>query len=263
MNSPTGDRYRGHTGDGQMTGRLTADLDDTTGHNADNSNTGTDDTNGTDRDDTHRNDGTDGTDDTDDIDTDGDTDDEVVRPAVYGDAAYGSGDQLAELDKRGIDAKVKCQPPSSRNGKFSKDDFTVDLDADTVSCPAGATVPIVRASDGSGVAHFGGHCASCPLRSRCTDAAGGRNVTIHRHEALLARQRERGRDADWLADYRATRPKVERKLAHLIRRGRRARRRGLERVDADWTLLAGAVNLARLATLRLHHTPGGWKIAPA
>ncbi len=190
MNSPTGDRYRGHTGDGQMTGRLTADLDDTTGHNADNSNTGTDDTNGTDRDDTHRNDGTDGTDDTDDIDTDGDTDDEVVRPAVYGDAAYGSGDQLAELDGRGIDAKVKCQPPSSRNGKFSKDDFAVDLDADTVSCPAGATVPIVRASDGSGVAHFGGHCASCPLRSRCTDAARGRNVTIHRHEALLARQRQ-------------------------------------------------------------------------
>jgi IS5 family transposase len=134
---------------------------------------------------------------------------------------------------------------------------------ETVSCPAGATVPIVRAGDGSGVAHFGAHCASCPLRSRCTDAARGRNVTIHRHEALLARQRQRGRDPDWLADYRATRPKVERKLAHLIRRGRRARRRGLERVDADWALLAGAVNLARLATLRLHHTPGGWQIAPA
>jgi transposase len=248
-----------NAGDGQMTGRLTADLDHTTGHDSDNSNTDTDGTDATGTDDTDGDDATG----TDGIDTDGDTDDEVVRPAVYGDAAYGSGDQLAELDARGIDAKVKCQPPSSRNGRFSKDDFTVDLDAQTVSCPAGATVPIVRAADGSGVAHFAAHCAACPLRSRCTDAARGRNVTIHRHEALLARQRQRGRDPDWLADYRATRPKVERKLAHLIRRGRRARRRGLERVDADWALLAGAVNLARLATLRLNHTPGGWQIAPA
>jgi hypothetical protein len=245
-----------NAGDGQMTGRLTHDLDDTTRHNHDDSD-GDDDID-TDRDDTDRDDGTDGT------DADHDTNrDEPGGPAVYGDAAYGSGDQLAELDERGIDAKVKCQPPSSRNGKFSKDDFGIDLDAETVSCPAGATVPIVRAGDGSGVAHFAAHCASCPLRSRCTDAARGRNVTIHRHEALLARQRQRGRDPDWLADYRATRPKVERKLAHLIRRGRRARRRGLDRVDADWTLLAGAVNLARLATLRLHHTTAGWQIAPA
>jgi hypothetical protein len=240
-----------NAGDRQMTGRLTRDLDDTDATDAT-------DTNDTDGSDTGGDADTGG-----DGDADHDTDgDESGGPAVYGDAAYGSVDQLAELDERGIDAKVKCQPPSSRNGKFSKDEFAVDLDAQTVSCPAGATVPIVRASDGSGVAHFAAHCAWCPLRSRCTDAARGRNVTIHRHEALLARQRERGRDADWLADYRATRPKVERKLAHLIRRGRRARRRGLQRVDADWALLAGAVNLARLATLRLHHTPGGWQIAP-
>jgi hypothetical protein len=68
---------------------------------------------------------------------------------------------------------------------------------------------------------------------------------------------------DWLADYRATRPKVERKLAHLIRRGRRASHRGLQRVDADRSLLAGAVNLARLATLGLQHDTGSWQITPA
>jgi hypothetical protein len=199
-----------NAGDGQMTGRLTADLDNTTGHDSDNSNTDTDGTDATGTDAT----GTDATgSDRDDGDGDGtgrdDTGtegDESGGPAVYGDAAYGSGDQLAELDERGIDAKVKCQPPSNRNGRFSKDDFNIDLDAQTVSCPAGTTVPIVRAADGSGVAHFGEHCAACPLRSRCTDAARGRNVTIHRHEALLARQRQRGRDPDWLADYRATRP---------------------------------------------------------
>jgi hypothetical protein len=42
-------------------------------------------------------------------------------------------------------------------------------------------------------------------------------------------------------DYRATRPKVERKLGHLLRRrhgGRCARVRGKRKVDADFNLLA-------------------------
>ncbi len=61
-----------------------------------------------------------------------------------------------------------------------------------------------------------------------------------------------------------TRPKVERKLGHLMRRrhgGRRARVRGTGRVDADFRLLAGAVNLARLATLRVRGTATGWAVA--
>ena len=59
-------------------------------------------------------------------------------------------------------------------------------------------------------------------------------------------------DPAWQADYRATRPKVERKIGHLMRRrhgGRRARVRGQAKVAADFALLAAAVNLARLAVL--------------
>lgn len=55
----------------------------------------------------------------------------------------------------------------------------------------------------------------------------------------------------WRQDYRATRPKVGRKLAHLMRRrhgGRRARMRGRHRIAADFSLLAAAHNLARLET---------------
>ena len=57
---------------------------------------------------------------------------------------------------------------------------------------------------------------------------------------------------DWVSDYRATRPKVERKIGHLMRRkhgGRRARVRGQVKAAADFALLAAAVNLARLAVL--------------
>ena len=73
-------------------------------------------------------------------------------------------------------------------------------------------------------------------------------------------------DPDWAADYRATRPKVERKLGHLMRRrhgGRRARVRGQTKVDADFNLLAAAQNLARLAVLGIQWTTLGWVAATA
>jgi IS5 family transposase len=65
------------------------------------------------------------------------------------------------------------------------------------------------------------------------------------------------------ADYRATRPRVERKIAHLMRRrhgGRRARVRGRLKVGADFALLAAAVNLARLAVLGLVHSGTTWAV---
>ena len=93
--------------------------------------------------------------------------------------------------------------------------------------------------------------------------SGGRRPP---HEAALAAARARQRDPAWRADYRATRPKVERKLAHLLRRrhgGRHARVRGLVRVAQDFKLLAAAVNLARFATLGLRSTANGWQVQPA
>ena len=45
--------------------------------------------------------------------------------------------------------------------------------------------------------------------------------------------------------------------------GRRARVRGLDKVGADFALLAAAVNIARLAKLGLTHTSTGqWTAVP-
>jgi hypothetical protein len=84
------------------------------------------------------------------------------------------------------------------------------------------------------------------------------------YEQTLTEARSRQTDPAWVADYRATRPKVERKLGHLMRRhhgGRRARVRGTTRVDADFRLLAAAVNYARLAVLGVRGTTHGWATA--
>src|SRR5580658_5724579 len=73
-------------------------------------------------------------------------------------------------------------------------------------------------------------------------------------EDTLHEARTRQKAPEWRANYKATRPKVERKLAHLMRRrhgGRRARMRGRERVAQDFKMLCAAVNLQRLARFEL------------
>jgi hypothetical protein len=172
----------------------------------------------------------------------------TAQAVVYGDSAYGTGAHLAWLDAHGLTPMVKTQVPTAPGGRFAKDQFRLDLQAGTVTCPARVTVAIRPARQGGGRAWFGRACSVCPLRAACTTSVRGRVVAIHPYEAKLAGGRARQRDPAWLADYRATRPKVERKLAHLLRRrhgGRRARVRGLVRVAQDSKLLAAAVNLAR------------------
>lgn len=183
------------------------------------------------------------------------------KPKVFGDSAYGSGEFQQHLEDHHIDSGCKTQKPSPPpGGLFAKDRFVIDLDTDTVTCPNAVTVTIRRAANGQrGIAHFADNCSACPLRTRCTTSATGRKISIGPHEAALARARLRQTDPAWRDDYRATRPKVERKLGHLIRRGgRRARVKGQAKVDADFSLLAAGANLARSAVLGLHSTPTGW-----
>lgn len=182
---------------------------------------------------------------------------------VYGDSAYGTGEFQQRLEDEHIDSRCRTQPPSAPAGRFGKDRFGIDLDADTVTCPNGVTVAIRRSPNGTGIAYFADACTTCPLRESCTKATGGRTIRVGVHEAALARARQRQQAPEWQDDYRATRPKVERKLGHLMRRrhgGRRARVRGTSKVDADFNLLAAAANVARLAVLGIHFTPTGWAL---
>ncbi|MGH8275728.1 MAG: IS1182 family transposase [Steroidobacteraceae bacterium] len=183
---------------------------------------------------------------------------------VYGDCAYGAGAVLSALHEVEAVAMVKVQAAVALQGRFSKDAFVIDTAARTATCPNQVTVPYTVGSKGEGVAHFGAACSACPLRSRCTTSATGRDVSVGPHEAHLAAGRRRQQDPVWRERYRATRPKVERKLAHLMRRrhgGRRARVRGKLRVGQDFTWLGAAVNLARLAALGVRSTGAGWAVA--
>jgi hypothetical protein len=183
---------------------------------------------------------------------------------VFGDSAYADGATLDKLAEAGHQVFAKVPPVRNSKG-LSKDEFAIDLDAGTVTCPAGHTAPVGKRHTGAGgQARFTPWCASCPLRPACTTSRSGRVITIHPHEARLQQAKAAQRDPEWKQTYRDTRPGVERKIAHFTHRpwgGRNARCRGQARILTDVISRAGAINLAKLAVRGLHLTPAGWAIA--
>jgi hypothetical protein len=185
-----------------------------------------------------------------------DAEDEPVT--VLADSAYGSGDMRAALADAGHTTVIKPIPLRSPvPGGFTTDDFAIDLNANTVTCPAGHTVAI-RPSRG---ASFERYCRTCPLASRCTTAKRGRKLTIHEHERLLRAARAMAREPAWQAEYRQHRPMVERSIAWLVRGNRRLRYRGVFTNDQWLRHRVAALNLRRLLTLGLTRHAGTWALA--
>ena len=177
---------------------------------------------------------------------------ESSKAEVYGDAAYATADLVERLEGANVEANVKVQPPSARQGMFSQDAFSIDIAAATACCPNGVRVRLRVMPDNARTADFAVHCDGCSLRQHCTTSKSGRVLRLHPKHETLTRARTAQRACCWKQRYRATRPKVERKIAHLMRTrhgGRRARLRGCLRIGHDFAMLAAAVNLCRLAVL--------------
>ena len=182
--------------------------------------------------------------------------------AWYGDSAYGTGDLRGAIDDAGHDAVIKPKPLQAPvAGGFTVDDFTVDEQAGTVTCPAGNTVTLSRTR----IATFGVACRDCPLRDRCTTCKTGRKLVLHERDDLLRAAR-----ADWAADpglredYMAHRPNVERAVAQVATcRGRRVklRYRGVAKNHAWFKRRTAAVNLRNLLGKGLTRRDGAWVLA--
>jgi len=180
---------------------------------------------------------------------------------VLADSAYGSGPVRADLADKGHTAIIKPWPlarnPKLGADQFHRDDFNVDHDARTVTCPEGQTVHITA----KGRATFGVRCRSCASRPRCTARAEGKVFTVGDHDKLLAAARTDWRADIGLDDYRQHRPMVERTIAWLVANGhRRVRYRGVDRNRIGLSLRAAAINLRRLVNLGLDHDGTTWTL---
>jgi hypothetical protein len=180
----------------------------------------------------------------------------------YGDSAYGTGDLRGAICEAGHQAVIKPKPlPVPVKGGFTVDDFTVNEQQGTVTCPAGHTVALSRTR----VATFGALCRNCPLRARCTTCKTGRTLVLHPRDDLLRAAR-----ADWAAgsglreDYMTHRPNVERAIAQMATwRGRRLklRYRGTAKNDAWLKRRIAALNLRNLIGKGLTRRDGAWALA--
>jgi hypothetical protein len=63
--------------------------------------------------------------------------DQAASPVVYGDSAYGTGAHLAWLAQQGFTPMVKTQVPTAPGGRLAKDQFRIDLQAQTVTARPG------------------------------------------------------------------------------------------------------------------------------
>lgn len=190
---------------------------------------------------------------------------EPAGPYSLADSAYESGDCLAKLDNAGHRILIKPWP-LARNAnladdQFSRDDFTIDYNARTVTCPNGVTTHITN----SGTATFKAKCRSCPVRSHCTSAVDGKTFLVIQHDQHRASNRARWRtDTDLADDYRQHRPMVERTIAWLVTNGhRRCRYRGVARNRIGFSTRAAVINLKRLINLGLDHNGTTWNLAPS
>jgi IS5 family transposase len=180
---------------------------------------------------------------------------EPPRRQVLADGAYGSGPTRAALRRRRHRLAIKPWP-TANTGRFGRDDFVVDHNARTATCPAGVTVNIAP----KGSAAFGARCRDCTLRSRCTTRDDGRTLILNPHDDELVEARRAWREGDFADDYRRWRPMVERSLAWLVRPGRRVAYRGTARNRIWLAHRTAAINLQRLINLGLTHD-GTWQLA--
>ena len=190
---------------------------------------------------------------------------------TIGDCAFGDGQtRHAFADaKRALVAKV---PQRRAQAFFPKDDFRIDLQVMTCTCPAGHTCQTV-VSIGSGKRYGAPDqpprafrfdpalCDPCPLRSTCVRARPGRGrlVMLHPYEALLQEARAFQHTAAF-APYRTLRQVAEHRLARLMQLGmRQARYVGRTKTLFQLLLTATVANLtliaARVGMIGDHYQP--------
>jgi len=180
---------------------------------------------------------------------------EEQRPTrVLGDTAYGNVEVREELEQQAVSVLAPV-PNTSHKGPLSKEQFSIDLEHDLVTCPRGNTAPIYKTSRhrpsqlGHRVARFArADCEPCPLRAQCAPG-GQRDIRLIRREDLrLAALRELSDPAQH-EHLKRTRIRIERLLGLLVYRyhARKSRYRGTRKSDLQAAWTAVLVNLHPIA----------------
>ena len=176
----------------------------------------------------------------------------ILPAELMGDHAYGIMGLRPLLGAKEIELTAPLAAPSAPAGRFSKDDFHIDLDAPRCVCPYGAeaVAHYSRLPDGarflSGFSFRPQDCSACPLKDRCTPAAS-RSIGIHADEQRRMELRQRQQTQAFRDRYRR-RPLVERAIEQLAVHGmHQARYVGSRKLVLQAAFTALVVNIKRAA----------------
>lgn len=165
---------------------------------------------------------------------------------IFLDRGYLASTRIAAMRSDGVE--IRCKPWKSRNGgRFTKEQFDIQLVDGRVTCPAGASAPI---PDSLLVRFPTQTCARCEQRTQCTRSKRGRTIAIHPDEALLIDLRRELKTPAGRATLRK-RTTIEHSLARIGQiQGPRARYKGARKNTLDVRRCAAVDNLQTLARLR-------------
>ena len=178
---------------------------------------------------------------------------------VIGDCAYGDGATRRAFKEQGHELVVKV-PRGGKPGYFAKGDFKIDLEQDTVTCPAGQTTrkwKLKRVRTGArgervAVKQFefaAEQCRGCVHYRHCVSSkrGKGRSIVLHPEEGLLQEARAYQETAAFREDTKL-RQTVEHRLARLVQLGiRKARYFGRHKTKWQLLLAAAVANLVLVA----------------
>jgi hypothetical protein len=174
-------------------------------------------------------------------------------PVWHVDAAYISAQRLAQAQAEGRELIGPAQRAPRKDGRFSVEDFQIDIEQRRALCPAGQenTQCSRLEVEQSGQVHyrfeFGRQCQDCALRQRCV-GKGQRHRTVlvgGYHSYLQARRQEQKTEAFKRRVRR--RNAIEGTQSELVRGHglRQARYRGLLKIQLQNYLTGAACNIKR------------------
>jgi len=180
---------------------------------------------------------------------------ETIGDCAYGDSA--TRQAFAEAERIMV-AKVPGRPNKAH---FPKEDFNIDLEAGTCTCPSGQVTRALRSMgylpDGHGGRQqswgyvFDGRiCRTCTMRASCVSTKNrrGRTVRLHPQEALLQQARAL-QHSEAFIKYRKRRQVSEHRLARLVQLGiRQSRYFGRAKTLFQLLMAATVANLTLVAT---------------
>jgi hypothetical protein len=178
-----------------------------------------------------------------------------LRPrSVTGDAAYGTVENVAAVEKAGIRAYMVLPKHDEHGPLFGKNEFVYDAEKDLYICPQGETLRRQGLDYKERSIRYAAKpsaCNPCPLKARCTKSKKkGRWIRRSFEEEYLERVRGYSDTEPYRKALRKRQVWVEPLFGEAKdwHGSRRFRLRTLEKVNAEALLIGAGQNIKRLLT---------------